>query len=133
MHVAVQAGDRIAVLGSEPEIYFYSGRKSATGYIYTYPLMEKQAFAHHMQQEMIAEIEQARPKYAVVVSVPMSWLRHPDSDRTIFDWSQKYLGANYVLDGVADMLPGGAQYVWGPQAQAYTPRTRNLMMVFKRK
>jgi len=125
--------DRVAVLGSEPEIYFYSGRKSATGYIYTYPLMEKQIFAHHMQQEMIAEIEQARPKYAVVVSVPMSWLRHPDSDRTIFDWSQKYIGANYALDGIADITPRGTQYVWGPQAQGYTPRTSSLLMVFKRK
>jgi hypothetical protein len=29
--------DHLAILGSEPQIYFYSGRKSATGYIYTYP------------------------------------------------------------------------------------------------
>jgi len=29
---------RIAVIGSEPEVYFYSRRHSATGYIYTYPL-----------------------------------------------------------------------------------------------
>ena len=49
---AVQVGDylknhaspgaRIAVLGSEPEIYFYH-RHSATGYIYTYSLMEPQS------------------------------------------------------------------------------------------
>jgi hypothetical protein len=29
--------DTIAVIGSEPQIYFYSGRHSATGYIYTWP------------------------------------------------------------------------------------------------
>ena len=33
--------DKIAVLGSEPQIYFYSKRLSATGYIYTYGLMER--------------------------------------------------------------------------------------------
>ncbi|MCG6537854.1 MAG: hypothetical protein L7F78_24825, partial [Syntrophales bacterium LBB04] len=33
--------DKIAVLGSEPQIYFYSQRRSATGYIYMYYLMEK--------------------------------------------------------------------------------------------
>src|SRR5262249_22055964 len=38
-------GDRIAVLGSEPEILFYAGRRSATGYIYVYPLMEPQPYA----------------------------------------------------------------------------------------
>ena len=39
---------RIAVIGSEPQIYFYSGRHSATGYIYTYPLMESQPYATAM-------------------------------------------------------------------------------------
>ena len=38
-------GDTIAVLGSEPQIYFYSKRHSATGYIYTYELMEPQSYA----------------------------------------------------------------------------------------
>src|SRR5439155_711705 len=32
--------DRVAVLGSEPEICFYARRRSATGYIYMYGLME---------------------------------------------------------------------------------------------
>src|SRR5262249_10244089 len=43
--------DKIAVLGSEPQIYFYSKRLSATGYIYTYALMEPQPYAHQMQEE----------------------------------------------------------------------------------
>ena len=58
--------DKIAVLGSEPEIYFYSRRHSATGYIYTYPLMEPQKYARRMQEEMIREIEQRNPKYPTV-------------------------------------------------------------------
>ncbi len=37
--------DTIAILGSEPQIYFYSHRHSATGYIYTYGLVEKQSYA----------------------------------------------------------------------------------------
>jgi Dolichyl-phosphate-mannose-protein mannosyltransferase len=125
--------DRIAVIGSEPEIYFYSGRKSATGYIYTYPLMETQKFAHHMQTEMIAEIEHAKPKYIVTVSVATSWLAHPESDRTIFEWSEKYVSANYVLDGIADMTPAATQYVWGADALKYHPKTTNVLMVFRRK
>jgi len=125
--------DRIAVLGSEPQIYFYSGRKSATGYIYTYPLMEKQKFAHRMQLEMMGEIEQVKPKYIVTVSVPMSWLARPDSDRTIFEWSEKYVSTNYTLDGIADLLPDATQYVWGPDALTYQPKTANVLMVFKRK
>ena len=49
--------DTIVVLGSEPQIYFYAKRRAATGYIYTYSLMEKHEFARRMQEQMIAEIE----------------------------------------------------------------------------
>ena len=62
-----QLRDRIAVIGSEPEIYFESNRLSATGYIYMYPLMEAQKFASRMQQEMIAEVQAAHPRYLVYV------------------------------------------------------------------
>ncbi|MEW5995853.1 MAG: hypothetical protein AB1744_15865, partial [Candidatus Zixiibacteriota bacterium] len=55
--------DTIAVLGSEPQIYFYSDRRSATGYIYMYPLMEYQEVALEVQEEMITEIERAEPRY----------------------------------------------------------------------
>jgi len=125
--------DRIAVLGSEPEIYFYSGRKSATGYIYTYALMEKQKFARHMQDEMIAEIERAKPKYLVTVSVAMSWLVREESDKTIFDWSEKYASSQYLLEGIAEILPSGTQYAWGEDARRYQPKTRSLVMVFRRR
>jgi len=124
--------DRIAVIGSEPQIYFYSGRRSATGYIYMYPLMEKQKFAHAMQQEMIGEIEQAKPKYIVTVSVASSWLVRPESDKTILEWSEKYVSANYALDGIADVADP-TQYVWGADAQRYQPKTANVLMVFRRK
>ena len=40
--------DKIAVIGSEPQICFYANRKSATGYIYAYGLMEPQEYgANH--------------------------------------------------------------------------------------
>ncbi|HZV80939.1 MAG TPA: glycosyltransferase family 39 protein, partial [Geobacteraceae bacterium] len=45
--------DRILVLGSEPQIYFYAQRLSATGHIYMYPLMEEQPYAETMQAEML--------------------------------------------------------------------------------
>ena len=87
--------DTIAVLGSEPQIYFYSSRHSATGYIYTYSLMEPQSYALSMQQEMIREIELAGPKYLVSVQIPSSWLGRPDSEALIFAWANEYLKEHY--------------------------------------
>jgi hypothetical protein len=89
------AQSRLAVLGSEPEIYFLSRRHSATGYIYVYPLMERQRFAGQMQDEMIREIETAKPEYVVYVQEPMSWLRREESDPRIFKWWEAYGPEHY--------------------------------------
>jgi hypothetical protein len=139
---AVQVGDylkshsvpgaRIAVVGSEPEIYFYAHRHSATGYIYTYGLMERQTFALEMQQEMIAEIEAVRPEFVVFVNVPASFGRLPGSETLIFSWANAYLPGQYEKIGVVDMNQP-TEYIWGGAAQAYQPRSRSFIDVFKRK
>jgi len=111
--------DRVAVLGSEPELFFYSGRKSATGYIYTYALMESHPFARKMQEEMIAEIEAAAPRYLVFVNVPYSWLARPTSEKHIFQWLDRYLVEHYRPVGVAERVSAEKTvYTWGDQAAA---------------
>src|SRR5262249_22174659 len=94
---------RIAILGSETEIYFLSHRHSATGYIYTYPLMEPQPFALTMQNEMITDIETNRPEFIIFSDNIMSWNQRPDSNLGIFDWWNRYK-TNYTLVGIADVL-----------------------------
>lgn len=78
--------DRIPVVGSEPQIYFYADRQAATGYIYTYALMEPHPYAASMQRQMIGEIEAANPRFVVFVTVWTSWLVGPESDQTVFRW-----------------------------------------------
>jgi hypothetical protein len=123
---------RIAVLGSEPEIYFYAQRHSATGYIYTYGLMEEQKYATQMQQEMIGEIEKARPEYLVKVMVPQSWLRNPNSDPSIWYWAEKYISDNYRTVGVAD-IGFTTTYRWDEQAECYRSPARYNVYLYKRK
>jgi hypothetical protein len=94
---------RVAVLGSEPEIYFLARRHSATGYIYTYGLMEEQPFARQMQDEMIREIGTNPPEFIVFADNLLSWARKPDSDPKIFNWWDSYQ-TNYTLVGMADII-----------------------------
>jgi general stress protein CsbA len=124
---------RIAVVGSEPEIYFYSHRHSATGYIYTYPLMEKQKYAATMQNEMIAEIENARPEYVIYVDTPGSWLPQPGADWYIFAWVRGYLHNNYTIIGV-DLVPLGYPLYYLPEATSIDrPLSTLNVYVFRRK
>jgi len=122
---------RIAVVGSEPEIYFYSHRHSATGYIYTYGLMEEQEYAAKMQKEMIAEIESARPEYLVYVDLRTSWLPKPGADWYIFAWFKTYVRDNYTLAAVDRDVRSGAYL---PEvAYAGNPLTTLNIYVYKRK
>jgi 4-amino-4-deoxy-L-arabinose transferase-like glycosyltransferase len=87
----------IAILGSEPEIYFYARRHSATGYIYMYGLMEPQPYALSMQEELIHDLETRRPEYIVDVDVSTSWLMRENSATRILDWWEAYRPPHYAL------------------------------------
>jgi len=130
-HSATDA--RIAVVGSEPEIYFYSRRHSATGYIYTYALMEPQPAALAMQHEMMQEIETNRPEYLVFVPYQLSWLAKPYSNRAIFDWFEQYAGRYYKLAGFAGYNNQG-QLVsgWDEASTNAPPVTEEYVRVYKR-
>jgi len=125
--------DTIAVLGSEPQIYFYSNRRSATGYIYTYSLMEAQKYATQMQQAMMHEIERARPKFLVFVVMPDSWLQRPDSDRSIFHWANEYTAQNYTVAGFVNMTaPGKTEYYFDGVPQSVS-QLGKYILIYERK
>jgi hypothetical protein len=123
---------RVAVFGSEPEIYFLSHRLSATGYIYTYPLVEEQAYAGVMQSEFIREVESAAPEFVVYVLLDRSWLRRAHSDEHIFHWADAYTREHYSLVGIADGGGNHDVYRWGPDALAYRPRRPEVLLVYRR-
>ena len=125
--------DKIAVLGSEPQIYFYANRRSATGHIYTYGLMEIHDYNLQMQEEMISEIEKAKPLYLVFVNVPFSWLSKPNSPMKIFEWYNKYSTENYNIVGLVDIPDQGLSKIyWNADAQR-KPEHQNSVWIFKRK
>ena len=127
-------GDRIAVIGSEPQIYFYANRRSATGYIYTYPLMKNNEFALRMQQEMISEIESVNPEYLVFVRSETSWLPKKSSNKLIFEWFEQYKQRHYQPVGLVDVVsPEETIYRWGKECEEYKCRSETRLGVFRRK
>ena len=132
-HTTPQA--TLAVLGSEPEIYFYSNRHSATGYIYTYPLMEEQKYAFTMQQQMIHQVETSRPEFLLYVDVPTSWLATAGSpqETNFLSWARNYIPEKYELSGIVDLLGQRTQYLWGDATRTYKPLSPYTIRIFKRK
>src|SRR5947209_16857676 len=125
--------DTIAVLGSEPEIYFYAHRHSATGYIYTYGLMENQKFALKMQEQMITEIEAASPQTLVFVNLYTSWDPNRNTKELIYEWARRYIQDHYDITGVVDVPMTKTNYRSGIEATTYKPKQSYAIMVFNRK
>jgi hypothetical protein len=114
--------DRIAIIGAEPEIFFYAHRRSATGYIYVFSVMENQRYADTMAQEMIREIEGAHPRFVVVQYVPPR----------LQGWADSYLNQFYEPEGRVDMISDEqTRYYWGADAQQPGPPARRVIHVLR--
>ena len=126
--------EAVAVLGSEPEIYFYAKRHSATGFIYVYGLMERQKYALEMQKQMMQEIESARPRYVVFAKSRLSWMPHEGSPEAaaMSAWIGKFL-SDYELVASAERLGSRTEYRYDDDARAYKTQSQNIVGVFKRK
>ena len=125
---------RLAVLGSEPEIYFLSGRHSATGYIYTYELTEQQPFARQMTREMIQEVETNAPEFVVFVENPMSWNGPPGGHSSDFKSWWLAFRNHYELIGLSQTVsPTEARTIWGAEAAPLEHDPGTTLKLYRRK
>ena len=130
-HTTLQ--DKIAVIGSEPQIYFYSHRRAATGYVYMYQLMERHKFSLTMQVAMIKEMVSQRPAFIVVVSSPTSWLAKEGSYRLIFAWLREYLENNYGIVGIVEQTSlTTTNYIWEQALTDYRVKSPYWLAVYRR-
>jgi hypothetical protein len=126
--------DRIVVLGSEPQILFYAHRRSATGYVYMYGLMEAQPYDARMQDEMIREVEAARPAYLVFVGTATSWMAGPHSDPRVLTWANAYTARCYDRVGIADIFPDLVPTIrWDAESTTYQQRSSSAVFTFRRR
>jgi len=127
-------GARIAVLGSEPEIYFYAHRHSATGYLYMYSLIVHQKYTARMRDEMMQELETNRPLYVVFVDVWDDWGGRAGGPELaeFLPRLHAFMDRSYERVGVAD-IGESAEYRWNAAAESYQPRSSTAIYVLRRK
>jgi 4-amino-4-deoxy-L-arabinose transferase-like glycosyltransferase len=126
--------DRILVLGSEPQIYFYADRLSATGHIYMYPLMEEQPYALRMQEEMLQQISQNRPACLILVDDLSSWLSVSTEGERFRERLSNFMENRYELEGVASVSRENESfYVFGERAQQFIPDSASRILLYRLK
>jgi Dolichyl-phosphate-mannose-protein mannosyltransferase len=125
---------RIAVFGSEPEIYFYAHRHAASGYIYMYDITSPAAHADEMKQEMFREVEAAQPEFVVDVHERFSWSVNLSAEpQRIHEWLEQYLeSGNYRRVAVAENVKGQIVYLWDSDAAGYSPTSEFYICLYQR-
>ncbi len=104
------ARDSVFVAGSEPEIYYYAERKSATRFIITYPLNLPTPYREQFQNELVSDLEKNPPKAIVVSRRVMSGLWNESSPKIFINYFNDLVSKNYKIVG---------GYVWQNDEEGY--------------
>lgn len=111
------ADDTVFILGSEPQILYYAGRRSASRYIFVYPLTASYPDVRERQHAALREIMLNQPRFIVTVSDPGSFLADPDAPTDLTDALADLVKQSYRLAAVTQLTPEGDRpLVTGPQA-----------------
>ena len=95
-----QADDQILVVGSEPQINFYAGKKTPTGYLYAYPLVEDQKYSEQMFEEWLSEATETSPQFIVAMGEWTTYAKWNEGFYKIWNASQAYISDGYSLIGI---------------------------------
>ena len=96
-------------------------------------MMEDQPYAHEFQEQMIREIEAARPRYVVLVKMKMSWLETSKSDPTLMQWFERYQAKNLKLVGIVERdRPTHSRLRWNETELRDSKNARPVILIYKR-
>ena len=125
--------DRVAVIGSEPEIDFYAQRHSVSGYIYMYDLARDQPYAPAMRREFMDDVERLKPRFLVVVNVGTSWMPWPKGAEPFIQWINDYPNQFYDLVGLAEVDGNSSADSWDRDGIARDIKTPTSILLYRRK
>jgi hypothetical protein len=100
--------DTVFILGSEPQILYYAERKSASRYIFVYPLTGPFPDVRERQHAALREITHNEPRFIVTVSEPYSFLADPGAPTDLTDALAGLVKQSYHLAAVVPLTPEGA-------------------------
>ena len=136
LNTLMKPEDKLAVFGTEIQMYFYTKKTSpsrfaGSGALLEFPVKKSEEW----QNEFISDVEKADPKYLVFFSHPISWMANPNVKNLIFPWFDKFSAEKYNLIGFADMYDNTTNYVWGADIDLVNspPKSQYKVFVFERK
>ena len=129
----VPEGERIGILGSEPEILVAAGRESCSKFLMIYALLSDPVRSPPMQKEYVEEMKACMPEYIVFNPLSASWA--PGYDKLQFYTEfMPWVEEHYTGVGMAESFddrPGAI--VWDDALLNYTASSNYQIIVLRRK
>ncbi len=85
----LKKNDRLAMFSNDPQIYFHARRVGVSGWLYEYPLFEKQRYAAQMLNMFIKEVELNHPDLFICYYIFHNDQNH-ETQHAFEDWWNKY-------------------------------------------
>jgi hypothetical protein len=128
----LKSGETIAVLGSEPQLNYYTNTKNCSPHIFTYSLVRPGLRQQEFQLQYVKDILDCHATYLVISSSSASWA--VDFEKTIFFTNLfNRIKEQYDLIGKANIGQIPLSIFWENDLKTKSPPNCPPILVFKRK
>lgn len=129
----VPEGERIGILGSEPEILVAANRESCSRYLMIYAILTNPVLSPPMQEEFVQNIKDCYPEYIVFNPLSSSWAPGYDKLQFFLDF-MPWVEEHYTAVGMAESFedrPG--VIVWDEALKNHRAQSNYQIIVLQRK
>jgi hypothetical protein len=130
-------GDEIAVLGSEPQLFIFSGRRGVSKHFYIAFMMGDTLLfpkSKEWQNEFMDDIADKKPKYLVYYNHPLTILSHERGEKEIYRRFNEISSQFYNMVGIIDMISStNTKYVWYQDVKGYKYQGNYNIFIFERR
>jgi Dolichyl-phosphate-mannose-protein mannosyltransferase len=129
----LKPGETVGILGSEPQVNYYTDTEHCSAQLYMYPLIRPHAQSLAFQQQFLRELATCNPAYLVVTTSEASWM--PGFAETDFFKKQLFplATSQYELIGRANIGQSPMSIVWGDALKTHQPPKCPPIFIFKKK
>lgn len=129
----LKPGERVAILGSEPQINYYTDTEHCSPQLYMYPVIREHKRKAQFQQQFLRNLAECDAEYVVLTASEASWMpgfaESPFFKRDIFP----RITERYELIGRANIGQVPMNIVWDEALKTHNPPKCPPMFVFRKK
>ncbi len=129
----VKEGDRIGILGSEPEVLVAADRETCSRFLMLYALLIDPVLSPPMQEEWMQSMRECAPEYIVYHTYSGSWAPNYEKLRFFLEF-MPWVEQNYEGIGIAESMgPRPGLVLWDQEAKTHQSQSDYKILVLKRK